>query len=134
MRLNRGFSLMEMLTTVAAVAILAAIVVPLSSKLFVYTRRLEAENALSQLAVAMERYQATYNTYRGATLATLQQPEYSVHGAYRMMIQHAGDGSYVLVATPRGYQAQHDTKCAALTLNQNGEKGVTGPAKVEECV
>lgn len=68
---SRGFHLVELLTTVAIVGMLAAFVLPLYSQYTIGTKRLEAASMLSRLAVAMEKFHVEHNTYEHATLAAL---------------------------------------------------------------
>ena len=66
----RGFTLIEMMITVAVVAILATIALPSFLEQIRAARRADAAGALVTLSTAMERFynQTTPNTYVGATL------------------------------------------------------------------
>ncbi|OGT41999.1 MAG: hypothetical protein A3F42_04350 [Gammaproteobacteria bacterium RIFCSPHIGHO2_12_FULL_37_34] len=127
-----GFHLIELLATLVIVSILAFISVPLYTPYLVQARRMEATITLSKLAIAMEQYYIEHHTYRGATLTTLHFPNQTGKNHYQLAIRNH-DNDFTLLATPHGFQAKHDLACNVLTLNSNGEKGMTGTGKVEEC-
>lgn len=130
---KNGFHLVELLIVLAMIGILTALSLPIYSQYVVHTRRLEAARTLSKLMIAMEQYHIEHNTYQDVTLATLNFSELIVKNNYRLLIQAAHHYDYVLVAKPLGQQAEKDSRCAELTLASNGEKGITGLGKAEEC-
>jgi type IV pilus assembly protein PilE len=64
--IRRGFTLIELMITVAIVAILASIAVPAYKDYVVRGRIPEGTNALSALQVKMEQYFQDNHTYTGA--------------------------------------------------------------------
>jgi type IV pilus assembly protein PilE len=130
---TRGFHLLELLSTVAIISMLAALSFPLYAQYLVQARRLEAANTLAKLAVAMEKFHIEHNTYEDATLADLHFPDTIAKNHYRLMIQTASHHDYTLLAQPLGKQAEKDTQCAGLLLYANDKRAVTGSGKVEEC-
>lgn len=128
-----GFQLIELMIVIAIIGILVSIGVPLYSVYTMQANRLEAANTLSRLAIAMEEYHAATHTYQTATLALLHFPEQIAKNHYRLAIAKADDQDYLLSAIPLGQQAQRDRMCGELTMDANGEKGVHGSGKVEEC-
>ena len=60
---QRGFTLIELMITVAVIAILAAIAYPSYQDSIRKSRRTDAKNALTQAAANMERYYTEKNTY-----------------------------------------------------------------------
>jgi type IV pilus assembly protein PilE len=130
---TRGFHLIEILMVLAIISIVTAFALPLYSQYMTGTRRLEAANTLSRLAVAMERFHIENNTYENATLAALSFPETIAKNNYHLAIQSASNNDYSLIAEPVGNQAEKDPRCAALILSANNKKTVTGPGSVAEC-
>jgi type IV pilus assembly protein PilE len=63
-----GFTLIELMVTVAIIAILASIAYPSYEAYIRDTRRTEAQAALSGLAAVMERWFSDNNTYAGIPL------------------------------------------------------------------
>ena len=66
MRNIRGFSLTELLVTLAILALLAAAAAPLWVKQFERTRRLDATDALMRVAVLQERFHFENGRYARA--------------------------------------------------------------------
>lgn len=132
-----GFTLIELMVTVAIVGILASIAYPSYQDSVMKSRRADAEGALLGLANAMERHFTENNSYLGAADAVTGIPSiYSstspVEGGtpyYNLTVSPATTAnSYTLSATPIGT----DT-CGTLTLTQTGVKGVGTGATVAEC-
>lgn len=65
---QRGFTLIELMITVAVVAILAAIAFPSYQDSLRKSRRTDGKNALTQATANMERYYAEKNTYATAAI------------------------------------------------------------------
>ncbi len=60
---QEGFSLMEVLVTLAILAILAAIAVPMYTGYITASKRSEAKSNLQSLKLLLERHYADYNQY-----------------------------------------------------------------------
>jgi type IV pilus assembly protein PilE len=67
---QHGITLLELMITVAIVAILASIAIPSYQNYMERTRHSEAQSALMGFAQAMEQFYAANNCYRGATTGT----------------------------------------------------------------
>lgn len=63
-----GFTLIELMITVAVIAILAAIAYPSYRDSVIKSRRTDAKNALTQAMANMERYYTENNTYATAAM------------------------------------------------------------------
>lgn len=129
----RGFHIIEVLMVLAIIGIVTALAIPLYSQYITSTRRLEAANTLSKLAVAMEKFHIENNSYENATLEALNFSDSIAKDNYHLIIQTASNNNYSLAAEPIGKQAEKDFRCATLVLSANNKKTVTGPGNTEEC-
>jgi len=119
----RGFSLIELMITVAIVALLAAIAVPSYNNSVRKAKRMDAKIALLDMASRQERFFSTNNTYTtaAANLGYTTLPA-SVPGSgtttYEISVSLATAGAYSLLATPKGDQLKDS--CGSYSINQLG--------------
>lgn len=132
MNLFKGYTLTEILIAMAIIAILSAIAYPSYTGYINKSRRSDAQSGLLDLANRMERYFSANNTYTGATLANVGAPTTTTGGFYTLSLSNLGATTYTLQATPTGTQV-NDTTCGSLTLNNLGQKGITGSGSVTDC-
>lgn len=131
-KVQAGFTLIELMITVAIVGILTAIALPSYQQYVERGRRAEGKAALLRAALWLERAATVAGTYpvTSAYPASLQFSE-SQH--YELSyLQGAGGTGFALTATP----LITDANCGNLTLNQAGTRGaagVTTGAIVTEC-
>ena len=123
MMLNKsaGVTLIELLTVMVIVAILAAIAIPSYSNHMGKTRRKDAQTALMGLAQAMERHYTEKNTYTSAangdptsdvngvapvdTVFKSEAPLDSTQKYYDLRITAATSAAFTLRAIPKNGQA-----------------------------
>lgn len=137
---HRGFTLIEVMITVAIIGILAAIAYPSYQNSVQKTRRAECEGGLYGLANAMERHFTTNFTYLGAgttggntgapTIYSTTCPIDGGNPSYNLTIQAVTATTYTLQATPINAQATDD--CGTLQLTQAGVKSASG-GTVTQC-
>lgn len=135
-----GFTLIELMVTVAVVAILAAVALPSYADQIRKTRRAVARQEMMDLATAQERFYTNCNRFANtlagsqADCSGLGRPTATVmtDGNHYQISMAGGGANYVLTATPQGEQA-HDTYCANLTLDDAGNKGATGSLGPAAC-
>jgi type IV pilus assembly protein PilE len=143
-----GFSLIELMVTVAVLSILATIAVTAYTSQVQKSRRTEAKSAMLDLAGREERLFTTANAYSnleaylgyaaaGATTVMTNMPfgnnYYTLSVAVPDTTQAATTPTtYLITATPVGTQA-NDTACGSFTLNQLGVQGVTGTSTAATC-
>lgn len=112
---GRGFGLVEVLTVLVVVAVLAAVVVPSYRANGWRAGRLDAVDALTRVQVAQEQFRSLHGLYSTEFGALRGTAPASPQGRYRISLALNGPDAYVATATAQGDQAQ-DTSCATLTL------------------
>lgn len=121
MNKQQGFTLVELMITVAVVGLLAAIAIPSYTNYVKKTRRSMAAACLQENAQYLERWYTSKMTYVDATAqvcATEIQPFYDV------AINVTGARTYTATATPKGAQAGET--CGTLTLDDKGARTASG--------
>jgi len=120
-----GFTLLELMITVAIVAILAAIAYASYSNQIVKSRRAAAANCLQERAQFMERFYTTTMTYAAAPAPPQCGPD--IDPFYAVAFVGVPDArTFVIRATPLGAQLAGDAKCAILGINAQGDRTASG--------
>jgi type IV pilus assembly protein PilE len=124
---NQGFTLIEVMVTVAIVAILASIAIPSYQDSVTKSRRRDAQGALEGFANAMERHFSDVNNYcnvggtggsnacgdtdttndTGSPPTTFYKSTSPIDGSqvyYNLTISAATNNTYTLLAMPTGAQ------------------------------
>jgi type IV pilus assembly protein PilE len=126
-----GFTLIELMIVVAIIAIIVAIAYPSYTRYITHTHRTAAEACLSEYANYMERYYTTNLRYdedsdgNDNSLPDLDCASAGQTGAnykYTFADGELTQSTYVLQAVPQGVQADRDTQCATLALDQTGQR------------
>lgn len=132
-----GFTLIELMITVAVMAILVSIANASYQAQIRKANRAEAMDALSRAAMAQERYLFAYGRYatsldadvtdNGLALATSTRKDASDNAYYDLTLATSANRlTYTLTATPQGSFQQSDS-CGALTLAHDGTRGAAKP-------
>lgn len=128
-RRHRGFTLLELMITVAVIAILAGVAYPSYTSFVAKGRRADAKQALLDIAQRLERRYTERATYAGATLGTNGiYAEVSQGGYYSLSIREATADGFTITATPRGAQA--GDACGTFRYNQLGEQSLGSDASL----
>jgi type IV pilus assembly protein PilE len=143
-----GFSLIELMVTVAVVSILAAIAVTSYTSQVQKSRRTEAKSAMLDLAGREERLFSTANAYSnleayvgyaaaGASTVMTNMPFGNGYYTLTVAVPDTNQApttptTYLITAIPVGSQA-NDTACGSFTLNQLGVQAVTGTSTAATC-
>ncbi|WJW75084.1 type IV pilin protein [Thiohalobacter sp. IOR34] len=115
----RGFSLLELLVTVAVLAILAGLAIPTYQEARMRSRRGDAIASLLRLQLAQEAWRAGDVDY--ATLQELGWPgSLSLDGHYHLRLERRSAAGYLITATPRPGGAQAGDRCGRFALNEEG--------------
>ncbi|MGH8803599.1 MAG: type IV pilin protein [Polaromonas sp.] len=122
MKKNRGFTLMELMITVAVIGILAAVGYPAYLDQIRKARRAEAQAALMNISARQQQMlldTRSYATTIGALNITIPNTVLQTY-AVTLTVGTATVPTFTATAAPSGSQAA-DT-CGALSINQVGTK------------
>jgi type IV pilus assembly protein PilE len=130
--ITKGFTLIELMITVAIVGILAAIAYPSYTEQIRKNRRADAKAVLLELTQWMERFyteNSRYDQNRAGTAVALpfaKSPKEGgpASGYYTIALATPAQNQFTLTATPAGPQVG-DT-CGNLTLDRAGVKCANG--------
>lgn len=112
-RRTRGFTLIELMITVAILGIILAIALPSYSAYIRKSRRADAMASLSAAQTALERCYAANFTYANPPCA--DPPATSSKGYYTLAMVSTAT-TYTLTATATGPQVD-DTTCASMSID-----------------
>ena len=129
---SQGFTLLELMIVIAVVAILATIAFASYQDQIVKSRRAAGASCLQERAQFMERFYTTNLTYVGAPAPAACDTEVSPHYTVSFVADPTAR-AFTLQAVPQGGQATRDTKCATLTINQQGARTESGTATEADC-
>ncbi|MBC3884019.1 type IV pilin protein [Undibacterium griseum] len=133
----QGFTLIELLTVLAIVGILAAIAYPSYIQHIIKTNRSAAQSFILSAANKQEQYNLDARQYATTmTLLGLTNIPTEVSKNYNVTIaanNSATPPTYTITATPIDNQLSMDTLCGSLTIDQVGNKGITGTGTVSSC-
>ena len=128
MRKQAGFTLIELIITVAILGILTAVAFPYYERLMRKQYRAEAIIAITEQANAQEIFKNANGGFTGSPQAVASSGTlgFSKNSKYQITINIScasgeGDICYKITATAQGTQAS-DTGCATMTLDHLGRK------------
>ena len=130
-KMNKGFTLIELMIVVAILGVLVAVALPAYQQSVRGGARAEAQSLLLQVAANQERFYSDNNSY-SANADPLSNPAVATltteAGFYQVAVAACGAGTiancFVATATPQGAQAADS--CTTLTVTNTGLKGATG--------
>jgi type IV pilus assembly protein PilE len=135
---RNGFTLVELMITVAVVAILAMIAIPSYTQYVKRANRTDATKTMTLYAQALERCYSQSFAFTGcvgAPVGTQASPQ----GKYNITIAipdtvtaGAPPASFLITAVPLAPSQQGDTACQSFTLNTLGTQAAT-PAGAVTC-
>ncbi len=132
-----GFTLIELMVTVAIVGILAAVAYPSYQNYVLKSNRAAATGCLMEYAQFMERTFTQNMTYKPTNFSLPQlqcNRDLTARYAFALVASAHDTRTYTLSATPTTVQSKDG--CGVLTYSHTGQKGAKGgvdAAAVREC-
>jgi len=118
-----GFSLIELLVTIAIIGILSAIAIPSYTAYIQRANRSDARTQLLEAATFLQRSFGQNNQYPNALPGPYQQSPASGAAKYTIALTNpGGPTTYLLTATPTG--SMTNDECGNFTLRQDGVRDV----------
>jgi type IV pilus assembly protein PilE len=125
----KGFTLAELMITVAIVGILSAVAYPSYTSYVSKSNRGESQRELAKIAALQEQYFIDHRTYSDdlELLGFSADPYITSSGNYSISSVVGSFGgvagvTFTLTATALSTQLTQDTDCTTLTINEKGEK------------
>jgi type IV pilus assembly protein PilE len=134
---TRGFTLIEIMIVVAIIGILSAIAFPAYQQYVRKSRRVDAKNAVLDMAAREERYFATNNKYSikgtdfGFSTDTAIPVTTGSKSYYAITVTQTTTSDFTVTAAPTGTQTA-DT-CNSYIINSLGVQSNSGGASVSDC-
>ena len=137
---NKGFTLLELMIAVAVVGILAAVAIPNYSRYVRQANRADAKTILLENAQFLERNYTENNKYHkdsggdDISIPVTVSPKTGT-ALYNISAATLTATTYKLTATPVTGKTMANDECAALSINQLGQKTVSDSATLsaDEC-
>jgi len=121
-RIN-GFTLVELLITVAIVAILASVAFPAYTDFVARSNRTEGQRELLRIANLQEQLYVDTRAYTSdMTKLGLGQDPFITENDYYSIDATLANGGFVLTATALEPQKSNDSSCPTLSVNETGKK------------
>lgn len=138
-KVQTGVTLMELLIVVAIIAIISSFAYPSYMRYVVNTKRTVATSALLQVADRQQQFFMDNKSYANDLtalgfaanpLVLADDGNSTVAGdgdaVYSIALSNVAATTYTITATPLHGQANRDTECVNLTLDQAGARGNSG--------
>ena len=140
-RKARGFTLIELVTVMAIIAILSAIAIPQYFQFIARGHRSEARATLTHAAQWMERWRTERGSYQNPQNlpnppqlpVSLQTSPASGGAIYNITVATPTPATYTLTATPVAPGPMANDGCGNFTLDSTGLRGRSGALDINTC-
>jgi type IV pilus assembly protein PilE len=132
---GRGFTLIELVVTIAIIGILVTIAYPAYQEQIRKSRRPEGQGALVELANVQQQFFSDNFTFTGTLSSLGYTSATALGGHYTLSVPVASAAGFTVKAVPIGAQAA-DKKCVEMTLTNTGVKASKdsgGAATTTDC-
>ena len=118
-----GFTLSELLVSLAVLAVLGSLALPVYKGAWLHTRRTEALAVLLRLQLAQEKFFIGSGRY-ASDLMELYAASGTTEAiqSYQLSLTSSATDAYWLAATALGVQSADRAACRVLAVNQRGER------------
>ena len=122
---NSGFTLIELVITVAIIGFLASIAFPVYTDQIRKAKRADLVTDIMQCAAVLERRFTIFNTYQDTACDNVANDDYSL--AVTVSCDSNGKKNcYSITATPTSGFTLDDAACASFTMDHLGSRSATG--------
>jgi type IV pilus assembly protein PilE len=134
-RTESGITLIELMTVMVIVGILASVALPAYTQYMRRSDRAQAKTALLENAQFLERTYTVTNSYAlttggdpmtAETLFVTQSPKAPEDAKYTVTVENLTATTFTLNAVPVAGTPATDDKCGTLTLTHTGAKSASG--------
>jgi len=116
-----GFTLMELMVTVAIIGIISLIAMPSYQEYVQKSRRSEAHAGLAKMQLQQEAHRMVNNSFTSSFGSGSNDVHQPTSDYYTFSMSGASASAYTLTATAKSSQTA-DSSCTPMTVNQAGTK------------
>lgn len=125
MKLQRGFTLVEIMIVVAIVGILSAVAIPMYSSYMAKGKLVDAQSSLTSARVKMEQYYQDHRTYVGAEVAQASGGACPATSTYFSYACATTASTFTITASNSANQGLGSAASYVYTIDQNNAKSTT---------
>lgn len=124
-----GFTLIELMITIAVLAIIVGVAIPSYTQWVIESNRGEGKVVTMQTAQTLERCFTRFSSYADANCAVGNGDTINSENARYTVTVASAANTFTLTAAPQ----RADPECGSLTLTHTGVRGITGSGTVDDC-